>query len=70
MLSLFAALMLLHPAAAGGNGHHWGWRNQAPRPVVPYEQVTPPPPSSGQGYQDPANGSPTSDGPGAYKFDN
>lgn len=69
MLSLFAALMMLHPATAGGNGHHWGWRNQAPRPIIPFEQVVPPPSPSGTGGAYPGASS-SGDGSGGFKFDN
>jgi hypothetical protein len=44
---LISMMMLLSPTATGGNGHHWGWRNQAPRVVPTVQLVTPRPPTVG-----------------------
>ena len=46
---LLSMMMMLSPMAAGGNGHHFGWRNQAPRVVPEVQVVTPRPPSSSPG---------------------
>lgn len=48
MFSYLLSLMLaLTPTATGGNGNHWGWRNnQQPRTVPQVQVVTPKPPSS------------------------
>ena len=65
---LLSVMMMLSPMAAGGNGHHFGWRNQAPRTVPQVVVVTPRPPSSSPGpvYNGPA-GDPN---PGPFTFGN
>jgi len=48
MLNLLFTLWMLSPMAQGGNGHHFGWRNNQPR-TVPAVQTVTPPPSGGSG---------------------
>jgi hypothetical protein len=65
---LLSLMMTLSPMAAGGNGHHWGWRNQAPRTVPQVNLVTPRPGLSSPG---PVYGNPGSDpNPGPFRFGN
>lgn len=70
MSLLYAMMMLLSPMSAGGNGngHHYGWRNQAPR-SVPGVTVVSSPRSGGGTNQNPPPGTPTGDPtPGPFVF--
>jgi len=71
MSLLYAMMMLLSPMSAGGNGngHHYGWRNQAPRSVPGVTVVSSPRNGTGGGNQNPAPGTTTGDpAPGPFTF--
>lgn len=64
---LLSLMMLLSPMYKGGNGNHFGWRNQQPRVVPGVTVVTPRPPMSSPGpvYNAPPPGDPN---PGPRMF--
>ncbi|HEV8480963.1 MAG TPA: hypothetical protein VGR66_09230 [Candidatus Eisenbacteria bacterium] len=70
MSLLYSMMMLLSPMSAGGNnGHHYGWRNQAPRSVPGVTVVSSPRSGFGGGNQNPAPGTTTGDpAPGPFTF--
>jgi len=59
MFHLLFALWMLSPTLKGGNGNHFGWRNQQPRTVPGVQVVTPPPTGGGGGL--PGNSGPVGD---------
>ena len=68
MSLLYAMMMFLSPMSAGGNGHHYGWRNQTPR-TVPGVTVVSSPRAGGGGNQNPAPGTTTGDpAPGPFTY--
>jgi hypothetical protein len=71
MFSFLLSIMLtLAPMTQGGNGHHWGWRNQVSSdpPPPPVTLVTPRPGNSSPG---PSNGAPSGNpNPGPFTFGN
>ena len=66
---LLSLMLTLSPMTQGGNGHHWGWRNNiTERPPTPTVQVgSPRYPGSTPGGAPAPTGNPN---PGAYTFDN